>query len=337
MHPDRRAVLLGSFAFAATASSSVTARAQSVATDYPSRPIRMLVGFPPGGTTDIIARLYSERLAARLGQPVAVENRPGATGNVAGEATARAAPDGYTLITTAIGPAAINYALFGSRMPYRPEDLAAVGLLTRVTNVIFVHPSQPVRSIAELIALAKARPGQLNYGSTGSGGSHHMTMEYLKLKAGIQITHAPFRGASPMLIEVMSGRIEVGCDNMPSCIGHIRDGRLRALAVTSRVRSPVLPDVPTLAEAGVPEVEATSWFGMQAPARTPRSIIERLGAEIDAISKEPSVRARLAELGADPPGLTPDGGTTPDAFEAFIRSEITKWAEVVRVSGARVD
>jgi tripartite-type tricarboxylate transporter receptor subunit TctC len=336
MHLDRRATLLGTLALVATPVAAP--RAQSSAADYPSRPIRMLVGFPPAGTTDITARLYSERLAARLGQPVAVENRPGATGNISGEAVARAAPDGYTLLTNAISPAAINYALFGPRMPYKPEDLAAVGLFTRVPNVVFVHPSTPARSIAELVALAKARPGALNYGSAGSGGSPHMTMEFFKLKAGgLQITHVPFRGAGPMLVEAVAGRVEVGCDNMPSCIGHIRDGRLRALAVTSHVRSPALPDVPTLAEAGVPDFEATAWFGVQAPARTPQPIIDKLGAAIDAISKEPAIRARLAELGADPPNLTPDGGTTPAAFEAFIRSEIVKWAEVVRASGARID
>ncbi len=333
----RRAVLLGGAAAAVAAAAIPGGAAWAQEGPYPSRSIRMLVGFPPAGTTDIAARLYAERLAARLGQPVAVENRPGATGNIAGEATARAAPDGYTLLTNAISPAAINYALFGARMPYKPEDLAAVGLLTRVPNVVFVHPSTPARSIAELIALAKARPNALNYGSAGSGGSPHMTMEYFKLKSGIQITHVPFRGAGPMLIEAVAGRVEVGCDNMPSCIGHIRDGRLRALAVTSHVRSPALPEVPTLAESGVTGFEATAWFGVQAPARTPKPVIEKLGAAIDAVSKEPAIRARLAELGADPPNLTPDGGTTPAAFEAFIRDEIVKWAEVVRASGARID
>ncbi len=222
-------------------------------------------------------------------------------------------------------------------MPYRPEDLAAVGLYLRVPNVIMVHPSLPVRSIEELIAMARAEPGKLNYGSAGSGGSPHMAMEMFKLRTGVQITHIPFRGAGPMLTEAVAGRLQCSVDNMPSCIGHIRDGRLRALAVTSHVRSPALPQVPTLAETAVPGFEAMAWFGCQAPARTPRAIIERVGAEIDAISKEPGIRARLAELGADPPNLTPDGGTTPAAFEAFIRAEIAKWAEVVRASGATVD
>lgn len=312
------------------------ARAQDA--PWPTRPIRMVVNFPPGGTTDIAGRIFAERLHARLGQPVPVENRAGATGNIGAEAVARAAPDGYTVLTTAVSPAAINYALFGARMPFRPEDLAAVGLYLRVPNVIMVHPSQPMRSIQDLVEAARARPGVLNYGSAGSGGSPHMSMEMFKLRAGgLQITHVPFRGAGPMLIEAVGGRLEVSVDNIPSSLGHIRDGRLRALAVTGHVRSAVLPDVPTLAETVVPGFEATAWFGMQAPARTPRPIIERLGAEIDAIGKEPAVRARLAALGADPPNLTPDGGTSPATFEAFIKAEIEKWAEVVRASGARID
>ncbi|MBR0670791.1 tripartite tricarboxylate transporter substrate binding protein [Neoroseomonas soli] len=304
---------------------------------YPSRPIRMIVNFPPGGTTDIAARIYAERLQARLGQPVPVENRGGATGNIGAEAVARATPDGYTVLSTAVSPAAINYALFGARMPYRPEDLAAVGLYLRVPNVIMVHPSQPIRTIQDLVAAAKARPGQLNYGSAGSGGSPHMSMEMFLLRTGTRMTHVPFRGAGPMLIEAVAGRLEASVDNIPSCIGHIRDGRLRALAVTGHVRSSVLPDVPTLAETVVPGFEATAWFGMQAPARTPRAAIERLGAEIDAISKERGTRLKLAELGADPPNLTPDGGTTPATFETFIKAEIEKWAEVVRASGATLE
>lgn len=304
---------------------------------YPSRPIRMIVNFPPGGTTDIAARIYAERLQARLGQPVPVENRGGATGNIGAEAVARATPDGYTVLSTAVSPAAINYALFGARMPYKPEDLAAVGLYLRVPNVIMVHPSQPIRTIQDLVAAAKAQPGKLNFGSAGSGGSPHMAMEMFMLRTGTRMTHVPFRGAGPMLIEAVAGRLEASVDNIPSCIGHIRDGRLRALAVTGHVRSSVLPDVPTLAETVVPGFEATAWFGMQAPARTPRAAIDRLGAEIDAISKEPMVRSKLAELGADLPNLTPDGGTSPATFEAFIKAEIEKWAEVVRASGATID
>ncbi|MBX9702415.1 MAG: tripartite tricarboxylate transporter substrate binding protein, partial [Acetobacteraceae bacterium] len=288
-------------------------------------------------TTDIAGRIVAEMLSQRLGQQVIVENRPGATGNIGAEAVARAEPDGYTFLVCTISTAAINYALWGARMPVKPEDLAAVGLLIRVPNVVFVPAASPVRDLAGLVAAAKARPGRLNYGSAGSGGSPHMTMEMFKLRAGIDITHVPFRGAGPMLVEAVAGRLDAGCDNMPSCIGHIRDGRLRALAVTSARRSPALPDVPTLAEAGVPDFEATAWFGIQAPARTPRPVIERMGRELDTITRDPGYVARIRELGGSPPDLTPEGGTTPDAFEGFMRAEITRWAEVVRVSGATID
>jgi len=304
---------------------------------WPTRPIRLVCGYPPAGTTDIAARLIAERLAARLGQPVAVENRSGASGNIAAELVARAEPDGTTLHATNVGVAAINPTLFGDRNPVKPEDFAEVGLLMRVPNVIFVHPAIPARTLGELVALAQARPGALNYGSAGNGGSPHLTMELFKHVARVSIAHVPFRGAGPMLVEAVAGRLETGRDNMPSCVGHIRDGRLRALAVTGAGRSPVLPDVPSVAESGWPDFEATSWFGVQAPARTPRPIVALLGATIDAATQEAGYRARLAELGADPPALTSQGGTTPAAFAAFVRAEIAKWAEVVRVSGAKVD
>jgi tripartite-type tricarboxylate transporter receptor subunit TctC len=268
---------------------------------------------------------------------VVVENRAGATGNIGAEHVARSDPDGYTLLTCTISTAAINYALWGARMTVKPEDLAAVALLIRVPNVVFVPAASPIGTAGELIAAAKARPGRLNYGSAGSGGSPHMTMEMLKLRSGTDMAHVPFRGAGPMLVEAVAGRLDAGCDNMPSCIGHIRDGRLRALAVSGAQRSTSLPDVPTLAEAGIPDFEATAWFGVQAPARTPPAVVARLGGALDAITRDPGYRARIAELGGDPPNLTPGGGTTPESFEAFIRAEIAKWAEVVRVSGAKVD
>lgn len=334
----RRATLgaaaLGAAALAIPALGTA-ARAQGPT--WPARTIRLIVPFPPAGTTDISGRIAAEMLSQRLGQQVIVENRAGATGNIGAEAVARAEPDGYTFLVCTISTAAINYALWRERMPVKPEDFAAVGLLIRVPNVVFVPASSRVRSVADLVAAAKARPGALNYGSPGSGGSPHMTMEMLKLRAGVDITHVPFRGAGPMLVEAVAGRLDAGCDNMPSCIGHVRDGRLRALAVTSARRSHALPDVPTLAEAGIPDFEATAWFGIQAPARTPRPIIERLGREVDAITRDPGYIARIRELGGSPPDLTPEGGSTPEAFERFIAEEIRRWAEVVKVSGATVD
>jgi len=304
---------------------------------YPNRTIRLVVPFTPAGTTDIVARITAERLSARLGQQVVVENRAGAGGNVGSDMVVKSEPDGYTLLMCTVSSSGINYSLYGPKMPYKPEDLAAVGLVTQVPNVIFVTNSLPVRTLKELVDYAKARPGQLNNGSSGSGTSLHLTGELLKTVAGIQMTHVPYRGAGPMLAEVIAGRIQVAVDNMPSCIGHIRDGRLRPLAVTSTKRSPALPDVPTTAEAGFPDVVATAWFGVQAPARTPKPIIDKLGAEIDAVVKEPATRSRIAELGGEMPGLTPDGGTTPAAFEDFVKREIAKWGEVVRKSGATID
>ncbi len=308
------------------------ARAQA----YPTRAIRMIVGYPPGGTTDLAARLVSERLATRLGVPVTVENRPGATGNIATEALIHAEPDGYTLQTVSAAEAAMNYTLFGARNPAKPTDVTQVGLLMRVPNAIFVHPSLPVNSVADLIAYARAHPGKLNFGSTSLGGTPHMGLEFFKLRTGTDMLHVPFRGAGPMLIEAIAGRVQVGSDNLPSVIGHLRDGRLRGIAVTSAQRSAALPSLPTVAET-VPGFDATGWFGVNAPARVPAAIIARLGAEIDAITREPTYRLRLTELGADLPGLTEGGGTTPASFAAFTAAEITKWAEVIRASGVRLE
>ena len=310
------------------------ARAQA---EWPQRTIRLVVPFTPAGTTDIAARILAERLTQRLGQQVVVENRPGAGGNVGSDVVVKADPDGYTLLMCTVSSSAINYSLYGARMPYKPADLAGAGLMLRVPNLIFVTPSLPVKTLKELVDYAKARPGRLNNGSSGLGTSLHLTGELLKTVAGIEMTHVPFRGSGPMLQEVIAGRIEVAVDNLPSVIGHVRDGRLRALALTSTERSPALPDVPTTAEAGFPQVEATAWFGVQAPARTPRPIIERLGREIDAVVKEPETAKRIADLGGMKPGLTPDGGTSPEAFEAYIKAEIAKWGEVVRKSGATLE
>lgn len=303
----------------------------------PSRSIRLVVGFTPAGTTDIAARILAERLTQRLGQSVVVENRPGSGGNIGNDIVAKAEPDGHTLLMQSISGGAINYSLYGARMPNRPEELAAVGLLLRVPNAIFVANAVPATTLAELVALLRARPGQFNIGSSGIGTSLHMTGELLKLATGVEITHVPFRGAGPMLQEMIAGRIEVGVDNLPSVIGHLREGRLRPLAVTTAQRSPALPDVPTTAEAGFPAVEATAWFGVQAPARTPAPIIERLGAAINAEVQDPATWARLADLGGMKPDLQADGGTNPAGFDTFIRNEITKWSEVVRRSGASVE
>ena len=328
---NRRALL------GASLTAPLLARPALAQTGWPNRSIRLVVGFTPAGTTDIAARIVAERLGQRLGHQVVVENRPGAGGNLGGDVVAKAEPDGYTLLMQTVSAGAINYALYGARMPYRPEEFAPIALVVRVPNVIFVTPSLPVQTLRELVDYAKARPGQLNVGSSGAGTSLHLTAELLKLEAGIDMTHVPFRGAGPMLQEVIAGRIQVASDNLPSAIGHIRDGRLRALAVTTTTRSPALPDCPTTAQAGLPGVEATAWFGVMGPARMPRPIVDRLSTEINAVLREPETARRMADLGGMPPGLTPDGGTTPDTFQAFVTAEIAKWADVVRRSGARVE
>ncbi|MBL6077382.1 tripartite tricarboxylate transporter substrate binding protein [Belnapia sp. T18] len=331
MNVTRRAALA---AGAGLLAAPALAHAQET---WPARTVRLVVPFTPAGTTDIAARILAERLTQRLGQNVIVENRPGAGGNIGSDAVVQADPDGYSLLMCTVSSGAINYSLYGAKMPYKPDALAAAGLMLQVPNAIFVTNSLPVKTLRELVDYVKARPGRLNNGSSGIGTSLHLTGELLKSATGIQMQHVPFRGAGPMLQEVIAGRIEVAVDNLPSVIGHLREGRLRPLAVTTKQRSPALPDVPTTAEAGFPDVEATAWFGVQAPARTPKPIIDRLGTEIDAVVKEPETRAKIADLGGMAPGLTPDGGTTPEAFERFIQAEIAKWTEVVRKSGATAE
>lgn len=327
---DRRA-LLGGIALAPLARPAF-------AQAWPNRPVRLVVGFPPGGTTDLAARVLIEPLTRRLGQSVVVENRPGGSGgNIGADVVAKAEPDGYTLLMQTVSSGAINFGLYGSRMPHRPEDLAAVALVVKVPNAIFVNNDLPVRNLRELVDLAKRQPGKLNIGSSGVGTSLHMTGELLKQAAGIDLTHVPFRGAGPMIQEIIAGRIEVGVDNLPSVIGHLREGRLRPLAVTTATRTPSLPDVPTTAEAGFPAVEATAWFGVCAPARTPRPVIDRLSRDINACLADAAVWQKLADLGGMKPDLTPDGLSTPETFQAFMTAEIAKWGEVVRRGNITVD
>ena len=327
---DRRA-LLGGIALAPLARPAF-------AQAWPNRPVRLVVGFPPGGTTDLAARVLIEPLTRRLGQSVVVENRPGGSGgNIGADVVAKAEPDGYTLLMQTVSSGAINFGLYGSRMPHRPEDLAAVALVVKVPNAIFVNNDLPVRNLRELVDLAKRQPGKLNIGSSGVGTSLHMTGELLKQAAGIDLTHVPFRGAGPMIQEIIAGRIEVGVDNLPSVIGHLREGRLRPLAVTTATRTPSLPDVPTTAEAGFAAVEATAWFGVCAPARTPRPVIDRLSRDINACLADAAVWQKLADLGGMKPDLTPDGLSTPETFQAFMTAEIAKWGEVVRRGNITVD
>jgi tripartite-type tricarboxylate transporter receptor subunit TctC len=328
MRLDRRALL---------ATPLLALARPAFAQAFPSRPIRIVIPFTPAGTTDLVGRLTAEQLGRRLNHQVVVDNRPGASGNVGAEFVARSEPDGHTLLLTTIGTGAINFAVFRDRMPYKPEDLAAVALMTRVPNVLMASNNTTIRSLADLVAAARARPGAINYGTAGIATSPHVVVEQLRLATGIDITHVPYRGSGPMLTEMVAQRIEIGMDNIPSALPFIKDGRIRAIGVTSAQRNASLPDVPTVAEQGQPGFEATAWFGVLAPAATPAAIVQRLGTEMNAIALDADFTGRLAALGADRPGLTPDGGTSPATFAAFMRAEVAKWADVVNRANIRVE
>ena len=320
----RRRALLGT-ALALPALSQARAQAWN-----PSRPVRLVVPFVGGGATDLTARLIAERLTPMIGQPVVVDNRPGAGGNLGADIVAKSDPDGHTLLMCTIGTASINQFLY-SRMPFRPEDLAAVALVNLVANAIVVNPNVPARNFAEFVAHAKQNPGRLNYGTPGNGTSGHMSGEYLKVRAGIDITHVPYRGTGAVIPDLLSGTLQVAVDNIPAYIPHIREGRMRLLAVTSRERWFSFPETPTVIESGIPGFEATAWFGLQAPARMPAPILQRYAEAVREISRDPAVIARQREIGAEPNFLG------PNEFEAFIRAENEKWREVVRISGAKLD
>jgi len=298
---------------------------------YPNHPIRLVVPFPAGGTTDILARAVAQRMSETLGQQVVVDNRPGAGGNIGSELVAKSAPDGYTLLMGTVGTHAINPSLY-SKMPYdHVKDFTPVILVAGVPNVLVVNPDLPVKTVAELIAYGKANPGKLNFASSGSGTSIHLSGELFKTLTGVQMTHVPYKGSSPALTDLMGGQVQLMFDNLPSSLGFIKAGKLRALAVTSAARSTALPDVPTVAESGLPGFEASSWFGVLAPAGTPRDIVTRINAEVAKWLASPEAREKLASQGAIA------AGGSPEDFVRHIGAETTKWAKVVKESGAKVE
>ncbi|WPB85647.1 Bug family tripartite tricarboxylate transporter substrate binding protein [Sediminicoccus rosea] len=297
----------------------------------PSRPGRIIVPFTAGGATDVTARIIAERLSTVLGQNYVVDNRPGAGGNVGAELVAKADPDGHTLLMCTIGTASINQFLY-PRLPFDPQrDFASVALVNQVTNAVVVHPSVQANSFQELLALARRQPGRLNYATPGNGTSGHMSGEYLKFRTQVDINHVPYRGTGALIPDLLGGRVEIAVDNLPAYIPHIREGRLRILAVTSRERWFAVPDAPTVQESGVPSFEAVAWFGMQAPARTPRPALDRLTAAVLEICAEPATIARFRELGAT---ASPLGGAD---FDRFIAAENDKWREVVRVANIKLE
>jgi tripartite-type tricarboxylate transporter receptor subunit TctC len=303
---------------------------QALAADpYPTRPIKWIVPYPPAGTTDVLARIIAQWLTEKLGQSVIVENKPGAGNNLGTEAALSAPPDGYTMLL--VNPAhGINATLYKNLNFNFIRDVAPVAGLVRTPNVMEVTPSLPVKTVAEFIAYCKANPGKINMASSGSGTSVHLSGELFKFMTGCDMLHVPYKGAGPALVDLMGGQVHVLFDNLPSSIGHIKNGKLRALAVTSQEREPTLPGVPTVGET-VPGYEATAWFGIGMPKNTPREFIDKINAEVNRALADPKMRERLAELGGKPIA------GTPEDFGKVIAAETAKWEKVVISSGAKVE
>jgi tripartite-type tricarboxylate transporter receptor subunit TctC len=304
--------------------------AGAFAQPYPSRPVRVVVPFPPGGTTDILGRLTAQKLGETLGQQFVVENRGGAGGNVGAEAVAKSPADGYTLLVGTIGVMSINPHLY-TKLAFDPlKDFDHVAMIALVPNALIANPSVPVNSVKDLVAYAKANPGKLTYGSPGSGTSGHLSTELLKSMTGTDIVHVPYKGSGPALTDLMGGQISIMIDNLPSAIGHVRAGKLKMLGVTTEKRVALLPDVPTVGES-VPGFSATAWFGYWTPAGTSRDVVAKLNTELNRIMATPDMQKRLADLGAAPEPMS------PAELAAFVKAESEKWAKVVKVSGAKID
>ena len=324
---SRRLALAGACAALAASLAPTGAAAQA----YPSKPITIIVPFSAGGTTDILARVVGQALTTELGQSVIVDNRAGAGGNIGASLAAKAPADGYTLFMGTVGTHAINAALY-KKMPFDPiKDFAPLTRVANVPNLLVANPAQPYKTVQELIAYAKANPGKVNFGSSGSGSSIHLSGELFKSMAKVDMQHVPYKGSAPAVTDLLGNQIGIMFDNMPSAIQHVRSGKLRPLAVTTAKRSPELPNVPTIAESGVPGYEATSWFGLFAPAGTPAPIVAQLNKAIVRVLGQPEVKKKLAEQGAEPVA------ETPEQFAAFIHQESLKWGKVVKESGATAD
>lgn len=329
-HHDGRAVaarfVFGWLAFIAVAFASVDARAQN----YPSKPIHLVVPFPAGGNTDIYARSIAQKLGELLGQRVVIDNRPGAGGSIGGEFVARSAPDGYTLIAGTTSTFGIGPNLYRNA-PYDPvRDFAPVILTSLAQNMLIVHPSVPARSVPQLISLAKAHPSKLNFASAGVGSSSHVAGELFKSLARIEMTHIPYKGTSLAMIDLLSGHVDVIFDSLSTALPPVRAGRLRALAVTGARRLELMPELPTISEAGVPNYEVSAWVGILAPAHTPGDVIMRLNGELNKVLQVPDIRKIWADQGAEV------GGGTPERLAAHVQSELAKWGRVVREANIRL-
>jgi tripartite-type tricarboxylate transporter receptor subunit TctC len=302
----------------------------AMAQGYPSKPLRLVIGFPPGGGADIVGRQIAPRLGDLLGQPVVIDNRPGAGANIALELVAKQPPDGYTLMLTT-PTIAVNPGLYPKVGYDSVRDFSPVALMASTVYMLVVHPSLPVKSVKELVALAKARPRQLNYSTGGNGAAAHLAGELFRSMAGIQIVHVPFKGIAPALVAVLSGEAQLTFASQPSSLSQVKAGKLRALAVTSLKRSPFTPDLPSIAEAGLPGYDTTAWYGIIAPAKTPPAIVKRLNEDVARVLEMPEVKTGLANRSFQ------ILGGSPDEFGAFIKAELAKWGKVVKEAGMRID
>lgn len=301
------------------------------AQDFPRKTVRVVAPFAPGGATDLLARLVGQKLSERWGQSVLIDNRTGAGGHIGAELAARSAPDGYTLLVAG-APHAIGVSLYKKLGYDLAKDLAPISNLATYPSAIVVHPSLPVKTVKDLMALAKARPGQLNFGSAGSGSPNHLAIELFKTMAKVSMVHVPYKGGSGQMVgDLLAGQVQLASIGLPPAMPYVKTGRLRVIAVTGAKRSPLLPDAPTVAEAGLPGFDVTSWYGMFAPAATPRDIVNKVNADIAASLSTPDMKERLASSGAEP------APTSPEDLGRLVREEIAKWSKVVAESGAKVD
>jgi tripartite-type tricarboxylate transporter receptor subunit TctC len=320
---SRRSILI--------ACSALMLSGGAMAETYPSRPVRIVVPFPAGGSNDIIARIVAQKLAERNGQPFFVENRGGAGGNIGAEAVAISDPDGYTLLLTAPPPLTTNAALY-KKLNFDPSSaFAPIALVASVPIVLVVHPSLGVKNLKQLVALAKEKPGTLDFGSSGIGSTNHLAGELLKSMTGIDIVHVPYKGAAPAMNDLIAGHIPMMFDNMPAVLPQVQAKSIDAIAVAGATRASTMPDVPTVAESGVPGFDVFSWFGLVAPAKTPAPVLAKLQGEVEAILKMPEVRQRFAELGAEP------GMVSGEAFGKFLAEDTAKWTKIIQASGATVN
>lgn len=329
--PTRRSALRGLALAGCLGLLALAAGGMPALAAYPERPVTLVVPFPAGGSTDLVARVVAERMSQELGQQILVENKGGAGGNLGSAQVAKADPDGYTILMGTIATHALNPAIY-KKMPYDAvADFAPISLLVKVANVLVVNPEFPAKSVQELIALLKEKPGEYSYASSGNGTPLHLSGELFKTMAGVDMVHIPYKGAGPALTDVLGGHVPIMFDNLPSSTGYIKDGRLRALAVTTAQRVPSVPDLPTIAESGLAGYETYTWNALFAPAGTPPEVIQRLNQAAVTAVKDPAVTAKLAEFGAE------IVASSPEELAAHVKAELAKWAPIVEASGAQID